>query len=103
MTSVTMTDAGEAVKQVRLASELIGRVRDVRVQVRVGWQQIDDLEAEAGEELKQRIAEVARAWAAEQKQAVQPQFEIQIRCDQSADVQTLKMSLPMIWGGEGDS
>jgi hypothetical protein len=100
MTVPTLEQAETAVEEVRRAAEIIGRVRDVQVQVRCAWQQIDDLPDASAAELKHRLAEATKAWLAEQPQAVRPHFEVKTTCRQSADINTLAFSLPTIWQAE---
>lgn len=97
MAAVTLTDAETAVEDVRRAADVIGRVRDIQVQVRCVWQQIDDLPDESAAGLKELIAEVTKRWLASQSQAVRPHFDVKTTCRQSADIAGLTVILPFIW------
>jgi hypothetical protein len=93
----TLVEAEAAVEQVREAIKVIGRVRDVQVQVRCAWQQIDDLPQEAAEDLKRQIAHVVELWLAHQPQAVRPHFDVKTTCHPSAEINAITMGLPMIY------
>jgi CHAD domain-containing protein len=97
----TLVEAEAAVEQVREAIKVIGRVRDVQVQVRCAWQQIDDLPEEDAAELKRRIAAVTREYLNQQMQAVRPHFDVKATCHPSAEINGITMSLPMIYQEPG--